>query len=176
MSSPPPHPSDSRRTTENEYTELFEIMQNGFLIRGNHREQERAELRRNIMRQLREVILIRAFPQYHTEYDKLTEEEKKKFHDFLKLSLICPICKAKNHELYLKNFYFSKNPDNIILKNKLLDLMEKSKNFCDNITLGIPCCNCYKKVFDPEKSSTSRELILIDIRQVLRRALESRNR
>jgi len=68
---------------------------------------------------------------------------------------ICPICKSKNHQENLKNFYFSKEKDIMLLRDKFLKLQEKLKDKLPNlnINLGIPCCNCYKTFFDKKKST-----------------------
>lgn len=143
-SSPPPQTPNSRRSTRLESREFVEIIRNVMQRYGDLWE--------------RESDLIRAVPSYQEEYNKLSEEEKEKFHEFLELGSICPVCKAKNHELYLKKFYFNKNPDKINLKNNLLRLMEQSKDFSKNISIGIPCCKCYKKVFIQNKSNSPTSL------------------
>ena len=81
----------------------------------------------------------------------LSEEEKAIFRQFLEYFSTCPICKKSNHKSYLKTFYFSDNLDKKILKKRLLKLIEESKEYDDvyynKISFGIPCCNCFKKVF-----------------------------
>jgi glutaredoxin-related protein len=84
-------------------------------------------------------------------YIALPPEEKKVFHKFLEYFSTCPICKGKNHEAYLKTFYFNNGSDKKTLKKRLLKLMDESKDFDDvyynKILLGIPCCDCFKKFF-----------------------------
>ena len=81
----------------------------------------------------------------------LSEEEKAIFRQFLEYFSTCPICDTNNHKSYLKTFYFSDNLDKKILKKRLLKLIEESKSYnniyYNKISLGIPCCNCFKKVF-----------------------------
>lgn len=65
----------------------------------------------------------------------------------------CPICKKENHFDSLKNFYFNKNdPETIILRENLLKLKESLEHTAkiplNKISIGIPCCSCYKKVFN----------------------------
>ena len=145
MSSPrPPQTPNSRRSTRLESRELVEIIRNAMQRYGNLGE--------------RESNSIRSVPSYQKVYNKLSEEEKEKFHEFLELGSICPVCKAKNHVNYLKKFYFSKEPDNINLKNNLMKLMEQSKDFNKNISIGIPCCICYRKVFNQKKSDSPLSL------------------
>ena len=81
---------------------------------------------------------------------KLSDEEKILFSKFLDFFSICPVCHRNNHKSYLRKFYF--DPNNIRFKNKLLRLMEHSNYFKDmyynHITLGIPCCDCFKKIYE----------------------------
>ena len=87
---------------------------------------------------------------------KLRSYENSQLERFMKFFSICPICKKNNHQTNLKTFYYSKNPNSIELKNKLLTLMKKSKDFdisyLNKISLGIPCCSCFKSLF-PEFDS-----------------------
>ncbi|MEJ2250269.1 MAG: hypothetical protein P8Y70_10395 [Candidatus Lokiarchaeota archaeon] len=77
--------------------------------------------------------------------------EEKDFKIFSKYFSKCPICKQENHLSNLKNFFFNKETEALVLKNQLIDLMEKSINFDDiyhnKISIGIPCCKCYEKIF-----------------------------
>ncbi len=77
--------------------------------------------------------------------------EDEHLENFLSFFSICPICKKENHFDYLKSFFLSKNSDLIKLRERLLKLVEESKCFnkryYNNITLGIPCCQCYKNIF-----------------------------
>ncbi len=73
------------------------------------------------------------------------------FRNFIKCFSNCPICKKENHLDNLKNFYFSANQNEIRLKEQLTDLINLfscmdavRKN---NLSIGIPCCNCYKAYF-----------------------------
>lgn len=143
-SHPPPQTPNSIRSRRFETRELVEIIRNAMEIYDDQWEQESNS--------------IRAVPRYQEDYNKLTGEEKEKFHEFLELGSICPICKAKNHINYLKKFYFNKKSDKINLKNSLLKLMEQSKDFSKNISIGIPCCSCYRKVFNQNKSNLTISL------------------
>lgn len=83
------------------------------------------------------------------EYDKkIPTKEKEIFYEFVQAFNKCPICKNENHKEYLKNFFLSKNPESIRLKKRLLVLIKDSRNYYNKITLGIPCCNCFKLVFE----------------------------
>jgi GTPase SAR1 family protein len=79
-------------------------------------------------------------------------KEDEAFKEFVKFFSICPICNRDNHFESLKSFYYTREQSSIILKEKLFELMDASKDF-DNlyynkIRLGIPCCSCFKKFFE----------------------------
>lgn len=83
--------------------------------------------------------------------EKLKGKEKKLYDKFFDFFLVCPICKRKNHQSHLRKFFFSRNPDVIKLREKLLELIENPKNFGKfyhwNMKLGIPCCSCYRQIY-----------------------------
>ncbi|MHA1293338.1 MAG: hypothetical protein ACTSQJ_11805 [Promethearchaeota archaeon] len=85
------------------------------------------------------------------DYLKLSDDKKEKFHKFIDFFSICPICKSQNHKKYLYRFFFSADPNKKLLKKRLLRLIEEMEDFNEiyynNISLGIPCCNCYKIIF-----------------------------
>jgi GTPase SAR1 family protein len=81
---------------------------------------------------------------------EIIDEEFKRFLDIFDR---CPICKRENHFESLKNFYFNKNNTDIIkLRESLIHLIDKSINTkilpFNRISFGIPCCSCYKKIFN----------------------------
>jgi GTPase SAR1 family protein len=79
---------------------------------------------------------------------ELSIEERKELSEFLNFFKYCPICNSRNHSSYLKRFYFSKDKNKIKIKNQLLELICGSRDFNNknyNITLGIPCCECFQK-------------------------------
>ena len=75
--------------------------------------------------------------------------EDESFKEFAKQFSTCPICKRNNHFESLKNFYFSREPEIIELRERLSELIDESKDFDDiyynKIDVGIPCCNCFSK-------------------------------
>ena len=85
------------------------------------------------------------------KYKNLSEEEKSVFEQFLAYFSECPICKSENHKRYLLKFYFDTDPNKERLKDSLLYLMyevdDLEEFFYNKITLGIPCCDCFKKFF-----------------------------
>jgi len=82
------------------------------------------------------------------------ELEDEEFKNFLNVFSICPICKSKLHYKALKTIFFSKNVDSIKIKDQLLNLLEEITNYevpqYNNVKFGIPCCKCYKEIFEIE--------------------------
>ncbi len=77
--------------------------------------------------------------------ENLSKETKELFKRFLKMYSICPICGGFNHYYILKNLFLSEEKSDTI--NRLIQLMDvKSKKTKFNI--GIPCCNCFKHMFE----------------------------
>jgi hypothetical protein len=79
----------------------------------------------------------------------LSEEEKRKYVDFMKFYSTCPICLEINHYANLKKFYFDEGTQAI--KEKLMKFMhlEKSRKIKRlNLNFGIPCCKCFKQYFE----------------------------
>ena len=76
----------------------------------------------------------------------LSKEEKEIFSKFIKFYQIFPICYQYNHYRNLKKLYFDE--DKKVLKEKLIKFMNlRSKKLNKiNLSFGIPCCNCYKKL------------------------------
>ena len=76
----------------------------------------------------------------------LSKKEKEFFSSFIKFYLICPICYQYNHYRNLKKLYFDEK--HIKIKQKLIELMNLSSKKLKkvNLSFGIPCCNCYKKL------------------------------
>jgi hypothetical protein len=82
---------------------------------------------------------------------KLNNEEKKKYSEFMKFYSVCPICGEINHYHNLKKFFFDENNQNI--KEKLIKFMDfkKSKRIKQfQLDFGIPCCKCFKELFEIE--------------------------
>ncbi len=75
----------------------------------------------------------------------LSKEEKEFFSSFIKFYQICPICYQYNHYRNLKKLYFD---EDTFFKEKLIKFMNlRSKKLNKiNLSFGIPCCNCYKKL------------------------------
>ena len=66
----------------------------------------------------------------------------------------CPICKKRiHHNVGLKNIYKNtSDPNALRLKETLIRLVNNIEeirfDYSNRISLGIPCCDCYKKIFD----------------------------
>jgi len=143
---PPPDPS----------TDLINIMQDRCNL-----ESLDNDLNFSSIYSLRDVMLEelerlrRIMRGDHIEDDEnylsLSQEEKQLFHNFLDYFARCPVCKGRNHNSYLKTFYFDKSIKKRDFKERLLKLMDESKGFNDiyynKILFGIPCCDCFKKYF-----------------------------
>ncbi|MHA1669847.1 MAG: hypothetical protein ACTSV5_04620 [Promethearchaeota archaeon] len=82
------------------------------------------------------------------------ELENEEFKNFLDVFSICPICKSELHYNSLKAIFFSKNDKSMKIKNQLLNLLEDINNYgvpqYNNVKFGIPCCKCYKEIFETE--------------------------
>ena len=79
------------------------------------------------------------------------ELEDVEFQNFLENFSTCPICKNKLHYENLKAIYFSNDERSLQMRKKLINLIDESydakSKHSFNIFVGIPCCNCYKKIF-----------------------------
>ncbi len=66
----------------------------------------------------------------------------------------CPICKKINHHsANLRRIYANKtNPDTMGLRENLIRLVDNfdfiNFEYSNKISVGIPCCECYKELFD----------------------------
>ncbi|MFW9771678.1 MAG: hypothetical protein ACFFBY_02635 [Promethearchaeota archaeon] len=78
--------------------------------------------------------------------------DTEKYRNFVKYFSRCPICKRENHPESLKKFYISKNPKVIKLKEQLIFILENleimNNSNINHILIGMPCCNCYKNIFE----------------------------
>ncbi len=63
----------------------------------------------------------------------------------------CPICNHRNHRNFILSFYHNKDDKVKVLRDSLIqnmDLSKKMKRY--EVNIGIPCCNCFKDIFDEE--------------------------
>jgi len=106
--------------------------------------------------QLRDQMLIeldnlREIIAHHPDLKlkNLSEEEKRKYVDFMKFYSTCPICLETLHYANLKKFYFDEDTQDIKEKLiKFMDLNEKKRIKGLNYDFGIPCCKCFKLFFE----------------------------
>jgi len=96
----------------------------------------------NELNNLREILANN--PDLKVE--SLSNEEKEEFYNFLNYYKICPICGNQNHYFNLKKLFFDESKQE--LKEELIRLMKlRDKRLSRfNLNLGVPCCNCYKKI------------------------------
>lgn len=89
---------------------------------------------------------------YIGEFSIIASEFDEDFEDFIRFFSDCPLCGRSLHSSYLKRFFYSRKHETIKLKSRLLDLIEESKDYDDiyynEIRLGIPCCKCFKDIFE----------------------------
>ena len=72
------------------------------------------------------------------------------FENFIELFSVCPICQRRNHYRELKELYFSRKPTVVKLRDRLLELVKRTKAYKNRykMRVGIPCCRCFKLVSD----------------------------
>jgi hypothetical protein len=93
---------------------------------------------------LKEIILNNP----DKKFAQLSNKEKKKFQKFIKIYSTCPVCGNFNHYSNLRNIFLEDQNQEIIeyLMKSIKFKNSKIKNI--KISFGIPCCVCYKKLFD----------------------------
>lgn len=101
---------------------------------------------------LRNIMRGDHISNYRSELLKLSDEHKITYQNFVEFYKICPICGGRNHKSYLTSFFFSKDPQRLQLKDVLLHYMDaciENPHCVDSeFIYGIPCCHCYKQVFN----------------------------
>jgi small GTP-binding protein len=112
----------------------------------------------NLERKLEEVFkkLVQTLnPNIPIDYFHISKKEDDEEFKYLeKFFDRCPICKRKNHHnANLKVIFTNKtNPDTIGLRENLIRLVENfdiiNFEYSNKISVGIPCCECYKELFD----------------------------
>ena len=106
----------------------------------------------NILRDqmLNELTNLKAIIKYNQDVKIkfLSKEQKEFFNHFITFYQTCPICHQYNHYYNLKRLFFDE--DKKELKNELIKFMElndkKLRRY--NLSFGVPCCNCYKNLFE----------------------------
>jgi len=78
--------------------------------------------------------------------EALSESEKRTFQKFIKFYLNCPVCGNFNHYFNLKQIFFD-DKKKALIKDLIKFMSLKNKKFKSyNLNIGIPCCDCYKKL------------------------------
>ena len=93
--------------------------------------------------------LVHTLYQFRLTFNKEDEQllNLRKFFDQ------CPICRKRIHNnVGLKNMYKNRSdPDTLRFKESLIRLVNNFEeiriDYSNEIKLGIPCCDCYKKIF-----------------------------
>ncbi|MGV9204918.1 MAG: hypothetical protein ACOC44_12975, partial [Promethearchaeia archaeon] len=58
----------------------------------------------------------------------------------------CPVCGTKNHKNYLLSFYYEEHRKE--LRDALIKNMDLKIHQDINLSIGIPCCNCFSEFFE----------------------------
>jgi len=131
-----------------EYFDKFDTQE--IFINERENEFENPRIHTNILRDemLNELNNLRSVIDNNPDLKlkALSKEEKEDFSKFVNFYQICPICFQYNHYRNLKMIYLDE--DKRELKEKLIKFMNlRSKKLNKiNLSFGIPCCNCYKKL------------------------------
>ncbi|MFW9936126.1 MAG: hypothetical protein ACFFD5_00605 [Candidatus Thorarchaeota archaeon] len=91
---------------------------------------------------LKEIILNNP----DRKYAQLSNKEKRKFQKFIRNYSSCPICGNFNHYSNLRKIFLEDQNQEIIESLMKFIKIKKVKNV--KISFGIPCCECYKKLFN----------------------------
>jgi len=98
----------------------------------------------NELNNLREIIANHP----DVKYQSLPEDQKQCFNEFVRTYSTCPLCGEYLHFFNLKKVFFDEEKQ--IIRDNLIEIMnsksKKLKKFSLNI--GIPCCKCYKEIFE----------------------------
>ncbi|MFW9951878.1 MAG: hypothetical protein ACFFKA_17310 [Candidatus Thorarchaeota archaeon] len=124
-----------------------EDLEGVFIVSRFNRSEIRKEIFKQIVQNLDKEYDINEFfiPDYIDN-----QEFKYLEHLFEK----CPICKKRNHGTgELRNIFFNKNnPFTMKFRENLLRLIDNidllNIEYPNKISLGIPCCDCYKTIFN----------------------------
>ena len=127
-----------------EYYNKFDILDFNFDQEINHLNpnQLRDEMI-NELNNLREIISNHP----DLKYQNLPEDQKQCFNEFIKTYSTCPLCGEYLHFFNLKKVFFDE--DKQVIRDNLIKIMnsenKKLKKF--SLSIGIPCCKCYKEIF-----------------------------
>ncbi|MBD3351712.1 MAG: hypothetical protein GF364_09530 [Candidatus Lokiarchaeota archaeon] len=112
------------------------------LLQNDTSQQDTHQVLMELIREIHRMV-----PPKRTRKD-LSDEEKQYLEKFLALFSTCPVCGGKNHLNYIRNFFFSTNPQRAEIRETIVNLLEKmDNNRLKNLRIGIPCCSCFNKIF-----------------------------
>jgi len=109
-------------------------------------------LRQDMLAELRRLERVFGVSPGDELAEKLSPAERKTYERFMKLFSRCPVCGEQNHDSYLQDFFFRTEPEKLAMRDSLVRLIEKTTDFDQvytngKLAIGIPCCNCFKKIF-----------------------------
>jgi small GTP-binding protein len=126
------------------------VVKEGVFYAGHTAMQNLDDKLEDVFRKLIQTLV----PNISIDYFHISKkEDDEEFEILEKFFDRCPICKKMNHHsTNLKRIYSNKtNPDTMGLRENLIRLVDNANliNFdFPNVTVGIPCCECYKKLFN----------------------------
>ncbi|MFX1398836.1 MAG: hypothetical protein ACFFAS_17535 [Promethearchaeota archaeon] len=102
---------------------------------------------KNLM--LRELNSLSEIIIKHPDFliNQMSNDEKTTLKRFLDSFSTCPICQQKNHSYNLKKA-FIKEDNNFLNILSRLKKFDRSVNYRIKLKFGIPCCTCYKRIFE----------------------------
>ncbi len=111
----------------------------------NHLSRNNNLLKDLMLRELNNLsdIIVR-HPDF--KINKMNYQDKQALKQFLNYFSECPICHQKNHIYNLKKVFIEED-------RNILNALSRLKGFNGKLfnkikfKFGIPCCNCYKRVF-----------------------------
>jgi len=135
----------NREVLENDINDLMRINNINSVFYTSAQENDQNIIFKHLIESVDHYSYIREFSLLASEFDE-------NFENFIRFFSDCPLCGRSLHSSYLKRFFYSRNRKTISLKNRLLELIEESKDYeelyYNEIKLGITCCKCFKAVFE----------------------------
>ncbi len=135
----------NREVLENEINDLIRINNVNSVFYTSVKENDQNIIFKHLIESVDHYSYIQEFSILASEFDE-------DFEEFIRFFSDCPLCGRSLHSSYLKRFFYSRNRKTISLKNRLIELIEESKDYeelyYNEIKLGIPCCKCFKGIFE----------------------------
>ena len=109
----------------------------------------------NKLEEVFKMVVQSLNPQFSIDYFHVSKnEDEEEFKIVEKYFDRCPICRKVNyHSANLKVLFSNKtNPNTLGLRENLIRLVDNIEminvEYSNQISIGIPCCECYKELFD----------------------------